>query len=208
MSNTREKSADQTTGVPELFQGYLGIQNLKLTRERRLILDTVTRLGGHFGAEELFVALSDTPGKNARPSRATVYRTLEHLVASGIVQKVFLSDHDQRKALYEQVHGKEHHEHMHCLKCGSIIEFTDHPLEERQKFVCRQLGFKPVRHSLRIEGLCKSCQDPSSEQAPDGASRQNSENISGELSAKVLNDPMKATQTRPGLHNSKGAARK
>lgn len=139
----------------ELFSGYLDSQNLRLTPERILILDAVESMKGHFDAEGLYMGLAS---QNVPVSRATVYRTLDHLVSSGLVQKVYLSDHTQRKALYEKVHGREHHEHMHCVECNRIIEFTDDPLEERQAAVCREMGFKPLRHSLRIEGVCDRCQ--------------------------------------------------
>ncbi len=143
----------------EVFTGYLGTRNRRMTRERNLILDVVRSMKGHFNAEGLYLAIAS---RNVPVSRATVYRTLDHLVSSGLVQKVYLSDHTQRKALYERVHGREHHEHMHCLECDRIIEFTDHPLEERQAEVCRSMGFKPTRHSLRIEGICAACQGKSS----------------------------------------------
>jgi Fur family ferric uptake transcriptional regulator len=140
----------------EVFAGYLGSQNLKMTRERNLILDAAGWMKGHFEAEALYLKLASA---KIPVSRATVYRTLDHLVGSGLFQKIYLSDHTQRKALYERVHGREHHEHMHCLGCGRIIEFTDPPLEERQATVCREMGFKPLRHSLRIEGFCRKCRE-------------------------------------------------
>jgi Fur family transcriptional regulator, ferric uptake regulator len=139
----------------KLFTGYLGEHSLKMTRERRMILDEIFALDGHFGADDLYLKLVK---RKIAVYRATVYRTLEHLVGSGLVQKVYLSDHTQRKALYERAHGRRHHEHMHCVSCGRIIEFTDDPLEARQAEVCRRLGFKPLRHSLRIEGICADCQ--------------------------------------------------
>lgn len=139
----------------DLFTGYLGARSLKMTRERRLILDEIFTLNGHFGADDLYLQLVR---KKVAVSRATVYRTLDHLVASGLVQKVYVSDVAQRKALYERAHGRRHHEHMHCISCDRIFEFTDDPLEERQAEVCRKLGFKPLRHSLRIEGICGDCQ--------------------------------------------------
>jgi Fur family ferric uptake transcriptional regulator len=138
-----------------LFTGYLGSRSLKMTRERRLVLDEIFALDGHFGADDLYLRLVR---KKVAVSRATVYRTLEHLVGSGLVQKVYVSDVAQRKALYERAHGRRHHEHMHCVACGRIIEFSDDPLEDRQAEVCRKLGFKPLRHSLRIEGICADCQ--------------------------------------------------
>jgi Fur family ferric uptake transcriptional regulator len=154
----REKNGPDgpPAGRRERFRGYLGAQKLKMTRERRLVLDAVTEMRSHFGADDLYVSLA---ARKAPVSRATVYRTLEHLVASGIVQKLYLSDHTQRKALYEYVHGREHHEHMHCLSCGRVIEFTDEALEKRQDRVCRERDFTPLRHSLRIEGVCGDCRE-------------------------------------------------
>lgn len=154
----RNKKKRKSRPGGDRFTGYLGEQNLKMTRERRLILDAVERMKGHFGADDLYVALAS---RKAPASRATVYRTLDHLVACGIVQKIYLSDHTQRKALYEHVHGREHHEHMHCLGCGKILEFVDPPLEARQEEICQRLGFTPLRHSLRIEGFCGNCRDAS-----------------------------------------------
>jgi Fur family transcriptional regulator, ferric uptake regulator len=136
----------------KLFRTYLAGLRLKMTQERRLILEQVFSSEEHFGADELHLRFV----KNHLPvSRATIYRTLEHLVKSGLVRRIYL---DQKRAFFEKVHGREHHEHMICLSCGKVIEFTDNPLEERQELVCRQLRFKPLRHSLRIVGLCEACQ--------------------------------------------------
>src|SRR5215510_14035679 len=99
----------KTTQERALFGGYLGSQKLKMTRERQIILDEVESHGGHFGADDLYLTLHR---RRIPVSRATVYRTLEHLVASGLVQKIYVSDHTQRKALYEHAHGRKHHEHM------------------------------------------------------------------------------------------------
>ena len=136
-----------------LFRRYLAGQNLKMTQERRTILEEVFSSEEHFGADELHLRFVD---RKVAVSRATIYRTLEHLVQSGLVRRVYLDN--QKKAFFEHVHGRRHHEHMICLSCGRVIEFSDDPLEERQDQVCRQHKFKPLRHSLRIVGLCASCQ--------------------------------------------------
>ena len=144
------------TPVRDLFSGYLGSRKLKMTRGRQSILEAIESTEGHFGADELHMALR---GRGARVSRATVYRALEHLVGSGLVERVYVGENQQRRALYEHVHGRRHHEHMHCIRCGRIIEFVDDQLEERQEQVCRRMEFKPLRHALRIDGICRSCQD-------------------------------------------------
>src|SRR5262245_52862161 len=153
---TRTKTAhgvspDKTAAVADIFRQYLYGQNLKMTRERLVILEEVFSSDEHFGADELHLRFAR---KKVPLSRATIYRALDHLVKSGLVRRVYL---DQKKAFYENVYGRRHHEHMICLSCGKVIEFSDDPLEQRQDKVCRELRFKPLRHSLRIVGLCSSC---------------------------------------------------
>ena len=143
--------AGKTTAVADIFRQYLYGQNLKMTRERLVILEEVFSSDEHFGADELHLRFAR---KKVPLSRATIYRALDHLVKSGLVRRVYL---DQKKAFYENVYGRRHHEHMICLSCGKVIEFSDDPLEQRQDKVCRELKFKPLRHSLRIVGLCSSC---------------------------------------------------
>jgi len=135
----------------DLFRSYLASRNLKMTGERRKILEEVFKSPDHFGADELHLRFVS---RKVPISRATVYRTLDHLVRSGLVRRVYL---DQKRAFFEHVHGRKHHEHMICLSCGKVIEFSDDPLEKQQDKVCRELGFKPLRHALRIVGLCSDC---------------------------------------------------
>src|SRR5262249_31941986 len=139
----------------KVFSGYLGEHSLKMTRERRLILDEIAATSGHFGADDLYLRLVR---RKVPVSRATVYRTLDHLVGSGVVQKVYLSDHTQGRALCGAEQGGRPPEHMPGVWGAGITDSPDDPLEERRADVCRRLGFKPLRHSLRIEGICAECQ--------------------------------------------------
>ena len=147
----RNPTKIESEGV-DLFRDYLATNKLKMTEERRLILREVFSTTEHFGADELHLRFVR---KKIPLSRATIYRALDHLVKSGLVRRVYLS---QKKAFYEHVYGRKHHEHMICLSCDRVIEFSDDPLEQRQDKVCRDLKFKPMRHSLRIVGLCSDCQ--------------------------------------------------
>lgn len=135
-----------------IFREYLESLNLKRTRTRFRILQEVLSSPEHFGADDLHLRLVR---KKIRIARATVYRTLEHLVKSGIVRRVYL---DRKNAFFEHVQGRKHHEHMICLSCSKVIEFSDDALERRQEKVCRDQKFKAMRHSLRIVGLCEKCQ--------------------------------------------------
>ena len=54
--------------------------------------------------------------------------------------------------------GHEHHDHMVCTECEKILEFRDDELERRQELAAKRVGFRIQRHSLRLYGTCKQCQ--------------------------------------------------
>jgi len=50
-----------------------------------------------------------------------------------------------------------HHDHIVCMSCGKIDEFTDALIEERQTFIAEKLGYQLTDHSLYLYGLCSKC---------------------------------------------------
>ena len=52
----------------------------------------------------------------------------------------------------------EHHDHLVCIHCNHVVEFVDELIEERQRQIAKDSGFKMTDHSLHIYGVCKSCQ--------------------------------------------------
>ncbi len=135
----------------EKFREYLQARNLRDTSERRRILHEVFWIRKHFTADDL---LDRFRRKHQSVSRATLYRTLSHLVECGLVRKLDLG---QRVAMYESVRDQEHHEHMICLACGKVIEFADDEMERLQEEACRSHRFFPVRHYLQVLGYCRGC---------------------------------------------------
>lgn len=123
-----------------------------MTDERQVVLNGVLGTKGHFTADHLYLRLKR---KNPRASRATVYRTLEHLVGSGLVDKVDLGG---QQAYYENFYGREHHDHLICRGCGEIIEFANRAIEDLQEAVCREHQFEAHYHSHKIFGRCRKCQ--------------------------------------------------
>jgi Fur family ferric uptake transcriptional regulator len=88
---------------------------------------------------------------------ATVYRTLSLLEDSEIVTSLSFGAQGKK---YE-LGAKDHHDHIICTTCGSITEFVDEAIEERQKKIAEELGFIMQEHSMQIYGICKHCQDKS-----------------------------------------------
>jgi Fur family ferric uptake transcriptional regulator len=135
------------------FSHYLERKGLKNTPERQVIVAEVLDIVEHFDPEDLQARLRR---KGTRVSRATIYRTLEHLINSGLVRKTSL---DQKTAFYENTLVRRHHEHMVCVGCGTVIEFTSDEIEALQDEVCRKHKFRPIRHTHQIMGYCRKCQD-------------------------------------------------
>jgi Fur family ferric uptake transcriptional regulator len=133
------------------FSDFLQQQGLKLTSEREALVREIFSIHYHFEADELLFKMKQN---NVKISRATVYRTLELLVKSGLVRRVHLGEDHYH---YEHVAGNSHHDHLICTACGAVIEFHDEELERRQREVCEKKKFTPTFHNLQILGLCDAC---------------------------------------------------
>jgi Fur family ferric uptake transcriptional regulator len=133
------------------FHEFLQTQGQKLTPERSALVREIFATHYHFEADELLFKMKE---KALKISRATVYRTLELLVKSGMVRRVHLGEDHYH---YEHVSGDSHHDHLICTTCGTVIEFHDEPLEARQREICERKRFTPTYHNLQILGVCDSC---------------------------------------------------
>jgi len=136
------------------FRRFLAERGMRLTAQRRLVLQEALRREGHFDAEEFCAALREAGGA---VSRATVYRTLRHLRDCGLIREM---PQPRGPAKYEHLHADQHHDHMVCIECGRVIEFFDDTLEAVQERVCWRHGFKAMDHRMSIRGLCRACRQP------------------------------------------------
>jgi Fur family ferric uptake transcriptional regulator len=136
----------------KFFVQYLRDNNLKVTKERLMLLEELFGSSGHLDADSLLFQLR-SQGKHV--SRATIYRTLDLLVQCGLARKSRLG---REHYVYEKVTPGKRHDHMVCTGCGRIIEFYDTDLDERQRQVCLEHSFRPSFYSLQIQGLCQECQ--------------------------------------------------
>lgn len=133
------------------FAEYLAKHRLKMTRERRAILDKVLGLRGHFDVEQLLTLLNES---GLVVSRATLYRTLPRLVEAGLVHKMEMSEGQAR---YEPMFGRHRHDHMVCLGCSAIVEFESRDIERLQDEVCHRKKFRMTGHTHQIRGYCSRC---------------------------------------------------
>ena len=146
----------------DIFRKYLERRGLKLTAERQAVFDQLFARHEHVEADEILVRLR---ARGKKISRATIYRTLELLVDSGIVGRVRIGEMGYR---YERLRAGEHHDHLICNECGRVIEFFEPRIESLQDDVCERYGFLALSHSHQMRGICRQCR-PRAVTAAEGA---------------------------------------
>ena len=134
-----------------IFIDYLKKKDLKLTGQRKIILEVFLKTERHLTSEDLY---NIAKKKDRSIGHATVFRTLKLLREAGIAKEVTLGD---GKTRYEHKYGHEHHDHLICLECGRFIEAVDSKIEKLQDELCKSHDFKPKRHKMEIVGICKKC---------------------------------------------------
>ncbi len=134
--------------IEQLFKQFLRERKLKLTSERMAILKIVQEFGRPFEAEELLLNLRES---GFRVSKATVYRTLKHLMESNLVKQVFFGG--SKQSHYDFVGGGgATHDHLLDLETGKIVPFDNELVIKLREHIARKLGFKAVGHRFQIIG--------------------------------------------------------
>jgi Fur family transcriptional regulator, ferric uptake regulator len=137
----------------QLFRRYLREQGLPVTPQREAVADAIFTSTGHLSVEDIENALR---GTGERIGKATIYRTVEILVRSGLVEEHDFGEGFKR---YEHLFGQTPvHEHLICVHCHHVVEFQSLEVVRLQEATARTHGFIPIRHRLEVYGLCSSCQ--------------------------------------------------
>jgi Fur family ferric uptake transcriptional regulator len=136
-----------------LFRRYLREQGLPVTQQREVVADLVFSTPGHLSVEDIESALR---GQGERIGKATIYRTMEILVRSGLVEEHDFGEGFKR---YEHLFGQQPvHEHLVCTACSKVVEIRSPEVVHLQEQAAREHGFLPTRHRLEIDGVCADCQ--------------------------------------------------
>jgi Fur family ferric uptake transcriptional regulator len=121
---------------------------LKNTAPRRKILEILaSTTSRHMSAEDVYRRLLEL---NEDIGLATVYRVLTQFESAGLVTRHHF---EGGTAVFELNEGT-HHDHIVCVDCGHVEEFTDEAIEEKQRAIAERLGFEITDHSLTLHGRC------------------------------------------------------
>jgi len=129
---------------------------LRMTRQRRLILQELSKPGSHPTADAVYQSVRR---KIPNISLGTVYRNLEILTQTGMVKKLHIGPGQKR---YERSLKK--HYHARCTKCGCVNDIPAEPFGDLKQIAAANSGFEISSAELEFEGLCKQCRDRSPEQ--------------------------------------------
>jgi Fur family ferric uptake transcriptional regulator len=130
------------------LDAYLKSQDLKQTKQRRLIIEYFIGLNTHVGAELLHATVRQAGYKIGL---ATIYRTLNLLREAGLVEQHNFSD---GRSVFEIDHPGTHHDHLVCLTCGAVIEFENDAIEQMQNDIAAKYGFDLRSHRHDLYGDC------------------------------------------------------
>jgi Fur family ferric uptake transcriptional regulator len=126
----------------------------RLTPQREMIVEALAHADGHVTAEEIYAQVSD---RTRTVNIATVYRTLDLLVATGLTSRIDLWD--GRVVYTTAQHGP--HIHLVCRGCGEIFN-ADHKLVDTlDDQLCAEYNFQADLQHLSISGVCANCQSQS-----------------------------------------------
>ena len=88
---------------------------------------------------------------------ATIFSLIGYalLVTAGLVQEHDFGEGFKR---YEPLESHSHHEHLICLDCGKVVEFSSERIERMKALIADEHGFRHHHHRLEIYGICRDCQ--------------------------------------------------
>ena len=127
---------------------------MRLTRQRRLLLELIDSSGLHLDADSLCQMAKE---RDPKLNRVTVYRTLKLLKQGGLIDELDLAHFEGEKHYYE-TRLKQEHAHVICLRCGRVEEFFGEMLQNMRNQVGSQFGFEIVFASTEFGGYCSHCQ--------------------------------------------------
>ena len=136
--------------VREILHEFLAGKGLRKTAQREAIIEAAFGTNKHYTAEEL---LEMSRSIDRSVSRATVYRTLPLLVASGLLRELDLGGDTK---IYDP-NFLEHptHNHLVCVDCKKIIEFEDPNMELLEN--CIKDFLVGTKNTVRTEPANERC---------------------------------------------------
>ena len=124
-----------------MVEDILKKSNLKVTKQRIDVLKSIVKLEDNATITNII--------NNCNIDKSTVYRILNTLVKHNIVIKDINYNNDDYYML------KSNHKHyIKCIKCNKMKLLDECPFDS-----IKVDNYEIIKHSLKIEGICKDCME-------------------------------------------------
>jgi len=122
---------------------------LRMTRQRRALLETVEAHPTHPTADEVYRLVRR---RLPHISLGTVYRNLELLAERGLLRKIEFGGGQMR------FDGRtDQHYHVQCTKCGRLDDVAITAGSRLERSAERATGYEIQGHRVEFVGLCGQC---------------------------------------------------
>ncbi|MGA2481673.1 MAG: transcriptional repressor [Candidatus Acidiferrales bacterium] len=128
-------------------------KRIRLTRQRRVILEVMDSAERHLDAGEI---LARAQKLDSRVHRVTIYRTIDLLKKHGLIDELDLL-HLRGDQHYYESHGPRDHIHVACLGCGKVREFESRLYEQLKAQIERDCAMKVTMARTEVGGYCDEC---------------------------------------------------
>src|SRR6202140_671485 len=140
----------ETTGR---LQQALGKRRIRLTRQRRVILQVMDDAEQHLDVDQIFERAKRI---DSGVHLVTVYRTIELLKKERLIDELDLL-HLRGDRHYYETHGPRDHIHVACLKCGKVREFESRLYEQLKEQIAPDFHMKVTVSRTEFGGYCAEC---------------------------------------------------
>lgn len=134
------------------YTSLLESRNLEYTPKRYRVLEIVGNSSYPLTAQEIFETLSRTENVN----RVTVYRILDLLVESNLVDRISSGDRSFRYGLAPNNNHRPH-PHFSCRHCGAMECLSPTSIDLNMESLERTFPGLVEKAEIRLEGICKNC---------------------------------------------------
>jgi Fur family transcriptional regulator, peroxide stress response regulator len=123
--------------------------HIRMTRQRKVILEELRKFMHHPGADEIYEAVRK---RIPRISLGTVYRNLEVLSELGEIRKLEFG------GTMKRFDGDpEEHYHIRCNLCDRVDNVPMPHLEDIEERINLDTDYRIIGHRLEFFGLCPEC---------------------------------------------------
>jgi Fur family transcriptional regulator, ferric uptake regulator len=143
--------------APGRLQGELGARGIRLTRQRRVLLQVVETARRHLDADEILERAQEI---DPNITRVTVYRTIDLLKRHGLIDELDLLHLRGHRHFYES-HAAQDHIHVACMRCGKVREFESELYEDLKRQISRDCGIEITVSRTEVGGICADCRSKS-----------------------------------------------